>query len=422
MKRILIKSGLMVATLVALVSCKKEYDAPPEKTIPVGKEMTIGLNNDSTKESLFGFYYQYIVDSGWNYYTFQDDYSLYATVTMGESTGNIYKETYIQGDDSVAFKLMLTSSSNMIAGDYIRIALKGTTIRVDNDVVLLDSVNPDLNIIKVATQQFIEPLEVDLADVGFQHENKLLKITNCEFERTAAAGKFANKGAGGASEYDLTDCDKNTLLVRTSDYCNFADDEVPDGNGYIIGVLGKYRTTLQFYIRDPKEINMPAEACAKSIVLSKTFDDASVTSGGWSEWQTGDAYWLPASFGSNNYAEVRYAIGESWLFSPVMDLSSYTTVAVDFETAFARNGNLDAFDVMVSNDYPGFGDPNQATWTELTGYNTQAASDSYNWTYSGEVDITSYVGSTTRVALKYKATSGSDDAHVEVDYINVLAK
>ena len=38
----------------------------------------------------------------------------------------------------------------------------------------------------------------------------------------------------------LSDCNGNTVSVRTSGYANFADDTLPSGNGSIVGIFTIY--------------------------------------------------------------------------------------------------------------------------------------------------------------------------------------
>ena len=85
---------LAIGILISSMSCRKEYDSPPVNTLPVGNVLTV--------EELKAFR-----DSVGTAYTFTEDYSVYATATTDESSGNFYKEVYVQaGSDAIQLRLV----------------------------------------------------------------------------------------------------------------------------------------------------------------------------------------------------------------------------------------------------------------------------------------------------------------------------
>ena len=76
-----------------------------------------------------------------------------------------------------------------------------------------------------------------------------------------------------------------------------------------------------------------------------------------------------------------------------------------FETRGANDqgGILKAY---ISTDYTGDGNPENATWTELSANITDPPASSFapTWTQSGEIDLSSYSGN-VYIAFKY---DGSD--------------
>lgn len=402
---------IMVAILFA--ACEKEYDFPPEKEIPTGKLITI--------DSLFKMYvdsiYNY-VDSATGatrtYYKFVDDYSLYATVTMDERSGNIYKTTYIQDQDTNAIKLNLLFSGGVTQGDYIRVALKGAVLLMDNDEVVLDSVDTDVNVIKIDSGADLIPIELSLDTINpIDYQNVLVKLKNVEFESNVVGKTFANPNQGWFKEYNLINCSESaSLLVHTSDYCNFAGDTIPSENGDVIGIMGQYRGSIQFIIRNPDENTMTATRCTTVPILLKDFEDASITSGGWQivnmvgniNWSTNT---IGAQFGTT-YGQISNYVGgniacETWLVSPAMDLTASTTPVFSFQNAYKYTG--DAITVWVSTDYTGSApDLVSSTWTQLT---PTLSSGNFAWVSSGNMDLTTYKSTATYVAIKYTGTSSS---------------
>ena len=104
---------------------------------------------------------------------------------------------------------------------------------------------------------------------------------------------------------------------------------------------------------------------------------------------------------------------EDWLISPSIDLSGLTAASLSFQTASRFTGNV--LEIKISSDYTS-GNPNGATWTDLTAI--LDASNSYTWTNSGNIDISSFVGGNVRVAFKYTSTSSASMTW-EVDNVKI---
>jgi hypothetical protein len=73
--------------------------------------------------------------------------------------------------------------------------------------------------------------------------------------------------------------------------------------------------------------------------------------------------------------------------------------------------------VKISNDYNGGGDPYSANWTPLT-FNPSPGS--WEWTPSGDIDISSFAGTDVYIAFQYTSNS-TESATWEVDDILVTA-
>jgi len=155
-----------------------------------------------------------------------------------------------------------------------------------------------------------------------------------------------------------------------------------------------------------------------SVIISENFDDISF--GNWTPVSVvGDQEWIidethgvdgtPCAKISG-YDGQPYA-NEDWLISPSMNFDNYTSEVMNFQTAMNYTGN--PLQLMVSTDYSGSGDPNAATWTELT---YTMSGGSWVWTESGNVDLSSYSGSAVYVAFKFTSTD-SESATWEVDEI-----
>lgn len=393
-------TGLLLLAGISLfsVSCKKDFDTPPIKTIPKGNRITIA--------DLKAMYQNAPLK-------ITDELSLFAVVTMDEQSGNIYKEAYIQ-DETGAINLRLLSSGGLYQGDSVRVFLKGTILNMYRKMMQLDSVDVDNNIIKQATKKDRQPdvlTSIANIDTVF-HQGKLIKFENVQFSSSELGNTYADGINLLAKSRMLEDAFGKSIDVRTSGYANFANDTLPNGKGYLIAIVSQYDDKLQLLIRNPNEVvlNNPRSS------LAKNFQDQSITSGGWTtqqvvgtyNWTTSDAGSTPGDFYAkmSNYSQsTGNTPSEAWLISPAVDLSTSTNSTLNFRNAYKYTG--DPLEVYVSINYDGISAPSTATWTQL---GVNLSTGSFSWEYGGPVSLNSYIGNNAvYVAFKYTgtATSGS---------------
>ena len=412
---------LAVGILISSMSCRKEYDSPTVQTLLVGNILTV--------EELKAFR-----DSVGTAYTFTEDYSVYATATTDETSGNFYKEVYVQAG-SDAIQLRLANSGGLYAGDSVRIALKGTTIDIYRGMFQLDGVDVDNNIIKQATGKYVAPVIRTITNINPDADRGLLvTFENVEFEQASMGSTWSDAVTESDVNHNILDCSLNALIVRTSGYANFADDSIPSLNGSLTGIVGIYSTEtnpalfttldLQIYVLDAESADFTNTRCTSSgipPIIGKDFNDGSLTSGGWTtQLVNGTLNWTIGTIGGSyanmsNYNGSTNEINESWLISPSIDLSGATTPALSFNNAYSYTGN--ALEVLVSTDYSGTGDPNLANWTSFTG-GAVWSTGFFAWVNSGPLNLSSFTQNGVYVAFKYVG-SGSDGSTWEVDDIKI---
>ncbi len=115
---------------------------------------------------------------------------------------------------------------------------------------------------------------------------------------------------------------------------------------------------------------------------------------------------------------------DDWLISPALDLSSVESPVLTFATwtRYADDGITDPeVRLKYSTDYPGSGNPENYTWTELS--YTYPAEDSQNWTASGDIDLSSIQASNVYIAFQYTSsgTGANSSAIWEVDNVSLIA-
>lgn len=164
--------------------------------------------------------------------------------------------------------------------------------------------------------------------------------------------------------------------------------------------------------------------------LNKDFNDNSVTSAGWTvneptpatttslTWTTGALGGASTPYGViKNWNGSSNELLESWLISPSMDLSSATTPLLSFKSAVGYNG--DALEALISTNYDGTSNPLvQGLWTPLNPILPLSTGNWFDWTPSGNVDLSMYITTGVYIAFKYTGSS-TNGSTWEVDDILV---
>ena len=410
--------ALLTLTTILFVGCKKETDFPPVKVLSEENILTI----DSVR-NIYTAFDTLIVD----------DVSIYGIVTADESTGNIYKELFIQ-DETNAIKLGLLSSSDYFIGDRIRVSIKGATITRDNNMLLIDNIDPDLSIVKQESNLDLTPEVVTLTDIAISglyspYQAKLVQIDNVEFVCADVCETWANAITQSDENRMLTDTLGNQIIVRSSGYSIFAGQALPLNQGSIIAVVSRYQNDLQLTIRNPNELTMfnPRKTTCPTCptyLHTQGWNANDITANGWTtQYPVTNNLWTTDDFPTNDvYAVVdntsSQLIGESWLISPAFDLSTTSTPMFNFSTASKGGTTVGSLQVMISTNYDGVSLPASATWTDISG-SFIFASGNWVWTTSGNFNLASYKVPGVYIAFKHTSTGVNREAW-EMDNFNLI--
>lgn len=416
MKNITFSALILIASSVVLSSCRKrDFDEPPIKDIPVGNILTIQELRDLFQGEDIRF---------------EEDYSVFATITMDDRNGNIFRNAYVE-DETNAILLRTRVPGGLFVGDSVRIALNGTTLTSFNGLLQLDSVDVDLNIVKQATQRNFKPETVTISDlINNDFQSRLVKLENVEFASNDLSGTYANASTQQSLNRTLTDCEGNEIIVRTSGFADFAGQTVAQGNGSMVAIANEFNGVKQLLIRSIEEVNMNDVRCGgdpASFYLFKDFNDQSISSEGWQSYVVqstpGNHNWTTSSQGSpgNYYAVATGWTGSSaddtelWLISPSFDLSNATAPQLTFRSSTRYSGP--PLQLMVSTDYDGTSDPSQqGTWVNYSGFANWSPGD-FEWTNSGILPMIQFLTDNVTIAFKYVSESSSGAATWQVDDI-----
>jgi hypothetical protein len=389
---------ITLSTLFIFNSCKKEFDKPPVKELPIGSVYTIQQVRDLFQGASVKF---------------TEDFSFYGVITMDESSGNIYRNVFIE-DGTAALNLRLNNSGGIYQGDSVRVYLKGTILGSYNGMLQLDSVDVDFNIIKQKTKIAKNPTVVTIDEVNTgDYQSKLVKIEGVEFIGADLGQTYANAVTQQSMNRTITDCSNNTVLVRSSGYADFAGQTVATGSGSIIAVVGEFNGTIQLYVRNTNEVVMIEERCTgggnnPTVCPALNFDfiedfsaivhQQDINIQCWSNITVeGNRKWRGRDFNGDKHAECT-AFGSTaannivFLVSPTFGYSGNNVINFKTSKAFLDTPSQE-LTVWVSTDFDG-SNAATANWVKITNATIANSTHANNaWVNSGNINISDYVPS-----------------------------
>jgi hypothetical protein len=220
----------------------------------------------------------------------------------------------------------------------------------------------------------------------------------------------------------------NTLIINginlqpnTNYYITMADTAVSDlANNKYAGISNN--TTWNFstnttpiapiagIINNTYNLNVPA-----SIFSTDGFKQYSTN---------GPLVWEATTFGNptsttpgvqmNGFFAGTNTLNEDWFISPVFDLTATAFPLLSFYSITKFNGA--PLKLKVSTNYPGYGNPNSFTWTDLNG--KFPAQTSNAWTLSNNINLSAYKTSNTYFAFVYNSTN-DDGQRCTLDDIRI---
>lgn len=183
----------------------------------------------------------------------------------------------------------------------------------------------------------------------------------------------------------------------------------PGNKGKQVKVLG----TIETYFLQPGVKNLTGYWLDGSGVVPATgffTEEFNQTLGTFTEFSVlGDQKWFGDTYDGGcvtmtGYVAPNYFANEDWLISPVISLAGKTGVELMFREAVNFVNNLDDVKVFVSTNYNGTDNPNDATWTQLTGF-TRSTGSAWAFVNTSQISLAAFEGSDIRIAFKYVSTT-----------------
>ncbi len=267
-------SGLSIALLLTavFVACvKTDFDDPP-----VG-----GDGQDIPTNTTIRDLKKLHVTSG-TYDLIANDLVIGGIVVMDDRSGNYYKTLVIQdstGGIEVKFndgylynrypvgRKIYIRCKDLILTDYNGLTqLTGSTIQqngVPTDLGITE-VQERAQIVKGYLGAAPAPRNIGLNQLSNDLVSTLVEIDAVQFVTCDAGKPYSDVVSKNSLNRILEDCNGRELILRTSGYADFAAEKTPVGNGKIVGVLSKYGSDYQLYIRDLTDVsisNNQADRC-----------------------------------------------------------------------------------------------------------------------------------------------------------------
>jgi Family of unknown function (DUF5689) len=243
--------------------------------------------------------------------------------------------------------------------------------------------------------------------------NKLIELNNVQFTDASLGKKYFDatlNNLGGATNHEITDASGNKIIVRVSEFANFASNNVPSLSGKITGVLTKFGSDFQLMVRTTQDIQLTntrlevdfappivGNALTYDATLNEPFTNYNVTNQQVfpkyvNDAVTGTRYWQVKTFGGNKYIQMSSFGGTAeanrTLFFVPVDFTAASNFNFKTKAGFANGTCLKVY--YTTNYTPGV-NVNTATLTEITSSFTISAglTSGYptNFTNSGNYAI-----------------------------------
>lgn len=437
MKQFLSIIAIMAIGAFAFTGCvRKEHDTPPDLS-----QYDPGLTVTHTIQELLNMNPEYNPASKDDTMLITEDWVISGIVTANDQSGNFYKRIVIQ-DSTAGLQVLIDGYSlytQYPVGRKVYIKLKGMYLGFDGGTPVLGAgVNEQRGINSLVGNRIADHLikanvgnpvpadTVDLVTVKTYNPaylNKLIVIREAEFKTYAG---FAYSDPITTTNRDIEDCSGATMVIRTSNYANFAAMALPSGRGTIAGVYTVYMNasktlkTPQLLIRDTTDVKFNKVRCGGvegTVVFQQDFSSVN-TSGslnlpGWQNIaQAGPKTWYGSDYSGNKYVRVSAYNSNAnevivWLITPAIDITSVTNPFLNFKTddGYDNGAKLEA---LVSTDYNGGSEPWNYTWTVLPATISSGHTSGFGpFISSGELSLSGHVSAQTYIAFRY---TGADPA------------
>ena len=359
--------------------------------------------------------------------TVKEDEVIHGWITSSDKSGNIYKTLYICDESGAGLSISINQKNlyeTYCLGQEIVIPMKGCFIGKYNGMqqigypewysagntweatflpqAMWESMVqfngfPDAGMAEPVDVSLDEFAAMNDAATLLTYQGQLVRISGVQFKE--ADGYITFSESDRSTTRTLVDADGNELIVRNSNYADFAQEILPRGEVEVVGLLGTYGTTWQLYLRDRDDvtggtIEPEPDVPDPVIVLNEGFDNALPEN--WLNLVvSGDKKWYQTTFSRNGYAAATAYRGnvapfDMWLITPPLDIKNAASKVLTFSTEVNAysSSNYNNLEVYLLDSR----DPNQAAVkVKLNPALATPPSAGYSdWAESGDIDLSGW--------------------------------
>lgn len=191
------------------------------------------------------------------------DFVVQGIVVGDDESGNLYKQLFI-ADESGGIELRVNVTNlyqTYPAGTKVIINCKGMYLGSYGGVTQLGGLyNGSFGRIELTefnnkvfavSQQTVVPVETTITGINDSMLGKMIKLNAVQFIDSDLGKTYATTTTTNRT---IKDASNNTIIVRTSNFANFASATLPSNSGSIKAILSKFNGTYQLYIRVQSDV------------------------------------------------------------------------------------------------------------------------------------------------------------------------
>lgn len=407
--------GLVVVNFAACVDLN--FDEPP-----IGGE-PINITPNATIQQLRSYY------QPGAFTVIPDSLIIRAVVVADDRSGNFYKTLIIQ-DETAGIELKVNSiglfnqfpigrelfiyCKGLVISDYSGLVQLGGGTYLDNGQPRLAGIEETLikqYLVAGKRDQSYAPRLKKINELTPADHSMLVQLDAVEFDATSAGQPYADAVNLASINRTVKDCDKQTIILRSSGFASFASVNTPSGKGSLTAIVGTFGGSLQLFIRDTSDVAFKDPRCGQGgpngfDSLTEGFESVGnqqdVLLEGWINQPTkGTRLWRGRYFDNNTYVQAT-AFGdnaaemESWLITPALNLTTPKTLTFRSAVAFYTHASGSVF---LSTNFDGI-NVHSATWTPLSAALAGSGDANYAWVNSGIIDLSGFTGK-GHIAFRY---------------------
>lgn len=399
----------IIAGIVLLASCNRWEE--PEFEVPVydGPAANHTIQDIKNRHTSLGSGAQDSICS-WD-----EPFIVKAVVVSSDQGGNCYKYMTIQ-DETGGIEISIDRTGlyneypvgqtiyldcrGLIVGDYHNKYQIGwgnrTSVQRINQEALDKYIHKD-GLPDLSNPLIANPIEITgNSQLTAENTNCLVRINGCRFDSKYIGQPLATNDQTMDREVYINGA---TVIVRTSNYANFRSTVIENKEYCLYGILSVYNSEYQLTLRTKEDIQ-DAINTSDILLQSLTFDNNSLTTGGWSTSPNNNA-WMFQSYQGDDFIFHNSATSacDDWLISPQITISDLTNKVLRINHRNNVEGSpATYYQVYYSTTYTG-GEFNESDWTA---FNPNLNNYPSNFELSNDLDLSVLNSNSFRIAFRYR--------------------